>query len=180
VIQLTSAGTQAVVASEMHPDSTLVLRGFGAEPGDFRAQQLIEKHAVEADLTLTMTSAHRRDVLALAPRALARTFTLREAAALLELVGDAPIPGTGFGERARALVAALAQARSRRSADPAADDVLDPINRPVEVHQEAGELIAASLLPILGRLVNLHDADDDEADAPPGVTDETARIAPAR
>jgi protein-tyrosine-phosphatase len=154
-IRLVSAGTQAVVGSAMHPDSALVLRGLGAEPGEFRARQLTEAIAVAADLTLTMTRTHRRDVLALAPRAMARTFTLREAADLLALLGDDLEPsGDGLAERARTLVMAMAQARSRRQAGDG-DDVTDPIGRPVEVHQEVGEAIAEALLPILRRLADL-------------------------
>ena len=76
-VRLISAGTHAVVGSAMHPDSALVLAGFGATAGDFRARQLREEHPAQADLVLAMTRGHRRDVLGLAPRALARTFTLR-------------------------------------------------------------------------------------------------------
>jgi protein-tyrosine phosphatase len=154
-LRLVSAGTQAVVGSEMHPDSALVLRGYGAEPGDFRAQQLTDALAAGADLTLTMTRAHRADVLALAPRALARTFTLREAADALGLLGEDVQPaGEDVGERARNLVAAMAGARSRRQSGDG-DDVADPIGRPVEVHQEVGEAIAEALLPILRRLAGV-------------------------
>jgi protein-tyrosine-phosphatase len=154
-IGLISAGTRAVVGSEMHPDSALVLTGFGAQPGAFRAQQLTEVHPALADLTLTMTRGHRRDVLALAPRAMARTFTLREAAALLGLVPDgAPLNGDTLPDRARGLVAALASARSRR---PGAgdDDVRDPIGQPLEVHEEVGEMIVEALLPLLRRMAEL-------------------------
>jgi len=154
-IHVLSAGTQAVVGSGMHPHSALVLKGFGAQPGDFRAQQLTEAHAAPADLTLTMTRGHRRQVLALAPRALARTFTLREAAALLDLVPtDVQTRGETLPERARNLVAAMGAARSRR---PAADDddVLDPIGHPVEVHEEVGEMVAEALVPLLGRIADL-------------------------
>nr|WP_275585365.1 hypothetical protein [Blastococcus saxobsidens] len=158
-IQLISAGTQAVVASEMHPLSALVLAGFGADAGAFRAQQLTEQQPAHADLTLTMTRAHRRDVLEMAPRGLSRTFTLREAAALLELVPpEAGRAGGGFRESAGSLVAALAAARSRREAG-AEDDVRDPIGRPAEVHEEVGELIAGALLPLLGRLAELRELD---------------------
>jgi len=53
------------------------------------------------------------------------------------------------------LVQALAGARSSRTAGGGTDDdVLDRINRPVEVHEEAGELIAAALLPILRRIAD--------------------------
>jgi len=154
-IGLISTGTRAVVGSEMHPDSALVLTGFGARPGAFRAQQLTEVHPALADLTLTMTRGHRRDVLALAPRAMARTFTLREAAALLELVPDgARVDGDTLPDRARSLVAALASARSRRQG-AGDDDVRDPIGQPLEVHEEVGEMIVEALLPVLRRIAEL-------------------------
>jgi protein-tyrosine-phosphatase len=157
-VRLVSAGTRAVVGSEMHPDSALALRGYGVEPGDFRARQLVDTYATEADLVLTMTRGHRRDVLALNPRGLARTFTLREAAALLALVGDDVEPaGEDLGTRARNLVKALAEARSRRATDDS-DDVPDPIGRPLDAHEEAGKLIAEALLPILARIAALHAA----------------------
>lgn len=54
-IQLVSAGTQGVVGSAMHLGSALVLRGFGAEAGDFVARRLTPAIAADADLVLTMT-----------------------------------------------------------------------------------------------------------------------------
>src|SRR4051795_1365012 len=87
-VRLVSAGTQAVVGSAMHPDSALVLRGFGGNPDGFVARQLTDGLVMDADLVLTMTRGHRRDVLTLAPRALARTFTLREAADIVHILGE--------------------------------------------------------------------------------------------
>jgi protein-tyrosine-phosphatase len=163
-IRLISAGTRAVVGSAMHPDSALALRGLGAEPGDFRAQQLVEAITADVDLTLTMTRAHRSEVLRLVPRGLARTFTLREAADLLDLVHDVEHDGGALGERARNLVRAMAEARSRRQASDL-DDVADPIGQPLAVHEVAGEAIAEALLPILRRLSDLA-ARDGASDAP--------------
>ena len=161
-VRLISAGTRAVVGSEMHPHSAVVLAGFGAQAGDFRAQQLTEMLPLQADLILTMTRGHRRDVLAVAPRGLSRTFTLREAAALLEAVpDDEDLPGDTFAERVRSLVAALAAARSQRQAG-ADDDVHDPIGKPVEVHEEVGELIVTSFLPLLRRLADIHELADSQ------------------
>jgi protein-tyrosine phosphatase len=157
-VRLVSAGTRAVVGSTMHPDSLLVLQGLGAEAGNFRARQLVERMAAGADLTLTMTRAHRSEVLAAAPRALARTFTLREAADLLRLVDDDFRPvGATLADRARSLVAEMAAARPRRQGGED-DDVRDPIGLPVEVHEEVGVAIAQALLPILGRLARLNEA----------------------
>jgi protein-tyrosine-phosphatase len=153
-VRLVSAGTRAVVDSAMHPHSALVLRGFGAEAGDFRARQLVERMAADADLTLTMTRDHRREVLRHVPRALGRTFTLREAADLLRLVGDTQPGGADLSERGRALVKEMAAQRPLRHGD-ADDDVPDPIGQPVEVHEEVGQLIAEALLPILRRIADL-------------------------
>ena len=156
-VRLVSAGVGAVVGSGMHPDSALVLRGLGGDPDDFRARQLVDDMAIDADLTLTMTRAHRREVLKVAPRALSRTFTLREAADLLQLVGDdVDLPGENLAERARALVRAMGMARSQRQSDSEDDDILDPIGRPLEVHQEVGEAVAAALIVVLGRIVAVH------------------------
>jgi protein-tyrosine-phosphatase len=154
-IRLVSAGTRAVVGSAMHPHTALVLAGFGGHAGDFRAQQLTEAMPATADLILTMTRSHRRDVLAAAPRGLARTFTLLEAAALLGLLtNDAGFVGSTFPDRVRSLVAALAAARSRRSVS-GDDDVPDPIGHPVEVHEEVGEAIASAVLALLRRIADL-------------------------
>jgi protein-tyrosine phosphatase len=154
-VRLVSAGTQAVVGSAMHPDSALVLAGFGGSPDGFAARQLADGLIMEADLVLAMTRGHRRDVLTLAPRALARTFTLREAAHLVHILGDdVELPGETLLERGRALVKEMAIARSRRESG-GGDDVADPINRPVEAHQEAGDAIAEALIPVLDRLASL-------------------------
>jgi protein-tyrosine phosphatase len=154
-VLLTSAGTQAVVGSAMHPDSALVLQGFGGDPAGFRARQLVDAMAIDADLTLTMTRAHRREVLRLAPRALSRTFTLREAADLVQLLGaDVDPPGEGLADRARTLVQQMHAARWRRQSG-AGDDVRDPIGLSPEVHQEVGEAVAEALVPLLGRMAAL-------------------------
>jgi protein-tyrosine phosphatase len=155
LVQLSSAGTRAVVDSAMHPDSALVLHGLGAEAGNFRARQLADGMAAEADLVLTMTRAHRRDVLHSAPRALARTFTLREAADLLgKITPDASSSGPDFVSRAQALVAEMAAMRAqRRSSED--DDIRDPIGEAIEVHEEVGLAIAEALLSVLGRIAGL-------------------------
>ncbi|MCA0144884.1 hypothetical protein [Blastococcus sp. LR1] len=161
-IRVVSAGTQAVVGSAMHPDSALVLSGFGARAENFRAQQLTDALPAQADLILTMTRSHRREVLARAPRALARTFTVREAAGLLAVLdggSGSAVVGENFGHRVRSLVAALGGARSRRQGG-AEDDVPDPIRQPIEVHEQVAELIVESLLPLLSRIVSLHESLD--------------------
>ena len=159
LVRVHSAGTQAVVGSGVHPDSALVLAGFGGDPAGFAARQLDEHIAGDADLTLALTRAHRRDALKLAPRGLNRTFTLKEAGALAALVDPATeLAGNSFADRGRSLVKAMAAARSRRSSTRS-DDIADPIGQPLEVQQEVGEEIAGALLPLLARLVAVHPSD---------------------
>ncbi|MGY1749248.1 arsenate reductase/protein-tyrosine-phosphatase family protein [Modestobacter sp. SYSU DS0511] len=156
-IRVASAGTQAVVGSGVHPDSALVLTGFGGDPAGFAARQLREEMAAGADLVLTATRAHRRAALQLAPRALARTFTLREAADLVGLLNrDIQPAGDTHAGRCRALVAALAAARSRRASGEQ-DDIADPIGQPLEVHQQVGEEVSDALLRLLPRLAALRE-----------------------
>jgi protein-tyrosine phosphatase len=156
-VRIVSAGMRAVVDSAMHPDSALVLGDHGAEAGDFRARQFADHMADEADLILTMSRRHRQEVLERAPRALRRTFTLREASDLLRILEDDVAPdGPTFTHRARGLVARMAAARNRRQGS-ADDDVRDPIGQPLEVHAEAGEAIAEALFAVLRRLVDLGD-----------------------
>ena len=156
LVQLTSAGVGAVVGSAMHPDSALVLQGYGGDATGFTARQLREGMAIDADLTLTMTRAHRRRVLELAPRALSRTFTLREAASLTELLEEnVELPGDALVDRARVFVGKMNAARSRRQTD-ATDDIRDPIGLPVEVQEEVGAAIAEALIPLLVRIAALN------------------------
>jgi protein-tyrosine phosphatase len=157
--RVASAGTQAKPGDEMDPHTALVLRGLGGDPDRFWAQRLSPQLVEEADLVLTTTRDEREDVLAAAPRGLARTFTLLEAA---DLVTRVEISQPGLPERARELVAAMGAARSgRRSSD--ADDLADPAGRPVKVHQDVGEQVADAVLTVVGRLVG---APDDDRPSP--------------
>ncbi|WP_411969464.1 hypothetical protein [Geodermatophilus sp. YIM 151500] len=156
-IRLESAGTDAVVGAGMNPDSARVLRGLGGEPEGFVARQLASSMIERADLTLALSRRHRRRVLEMAPRSLARTFTLLEVA---ELAGYVPAHPDGSGDVAacaRAFVRALAAARSCRRGGGDADDIRDPIGQDVTVHQEVGEAISDALLPLLRRLVTYAD-----------------------
>ncbi len=154
-----SAGTHAVVGKGMEPSSALVLEGLGGDPTGFAAQQLTGDMIDGADLVLTMTRKHRREALKLAPRAMFRTYTLREAGDLLQSVDLTALPPvSALDERARALVAALgAQRATRRRTDRDADDVLDPIGQRASVHQRVGEQIFDSLIPLLTALCGPRD-----------------------
>lgn len=150
--RVVSAGTRAAAGLPMDADAALVLRGLGGDPAGFRAQPVSPDMVAAADLTLTMTRQDREDVLALAPRYLARTFTLLEAC---DLTGHIDVPTEGVpAERARSAVQLLAAARVGRRVSEA-DDVPDPAGRPRRVQQEVGETVAGALLHVLDRLLGV-------------------------
>jgi protein-tyrosine-phosphatase len=168
-IRLRSAGTRAVVGSGVHPDSAAVLTALGGDARGFAARQLTEEIACEADLTLALTREHRRSALKRAPRGLARTFTLVEAADLASRIPFATVlPGETFPDRCRSLVREMAAGRGRRSSD-ARDDIPDPVGRDAEVHQDVGQVIADGIVRLFGRLTDLsstHRLADRRVEAP--------------
>jgi len=148
LVHVESAGTRAVVGAPVHPDTARVVNDLGGDVEGFAARRLTKDMLAEADLVLTMTTEHRTIALGLEPRALSRTFTLREAADLVRLVADAP---AGPGHRAtgpRSLAQRMAGVRSRRGRG-GADDIADPMNRPAEMHREAAEVVSTCLDPVL-------------------------------
>jgi protein-tyrosine phosphatase len=155
VLTASSAGTDAVVGHGMDTSSAAVLLGLGGDPTGFRARQLTPGMVTKADLVLTMTGSHRREVLEASPRAMSRTFTLLEAAALLEDLPTEQLPtGTDVDRRGHELMQALARRRAmRRLSEPAWDDVKDPIGRPASVHLEMGDAIAGALGRVVDELV---------------------------
>ena len=151
--RIVSAGTEAVAGHEMSPESALVLNGLGGDPAKFWAGKVNADLASSTDLTLTMTRQEQEEVLAVAPRSLARTFTLLEAVDLLGMIDpDEDSDGAAEPERARRVVRSMAAARTRRRSSPE-DDIPDPLGRPLKVHQEVGEVIADAMLLVLGRLI---------------------------
>lgn len=142
--EVASAGVGAMVGAAMTPEAAVHLRAHGGSDAGFAARSLIPSMTAESDLVLTATRAIRSRVLEDSPAALRRTFTVREFAALLDVVPAQADP--------RALVGAAAQARSQ--AMPDGHDIPDPYGRGEEAHAvaaramaEAVERIAAALAP---------------------------------
>jgi protein-tyrosine phosphatase len=130
-----SAGTRAVIGHAMHRNAVPVLQGLGGDPTNFVARQLTSKIVSSADLTLTMTAAHRDSVLEIAPHKFNRTFTLSEASRLVSTCGAETIVD-------------LAPLRSQLSADERLD-ILDPIGQDIEFFARVGAQIADLLPPII-------------------------------
>ena len=119
----------------IEPFASSVLKNLGGDVSDFAARQLTPRIAADADLVLTMTAAHRDEVLRLAPRQLHRTFTLREATRLIS-------------EYHAQNISDLAAVRSRFPARGQLD-IPDPIGRDEAFFATVGAQIADLLPPIL-------------------------------
>jgi protein-tyrosine phosphatase len=156
-IEVTSAGTYALVGARMAPEAASLAARLGApDQPEHRARALEPSMIHEADLVLAMARDHREWILREAPSAMKRVFTLREFAHLVAAVPDVS-PSRSRpsrvgslevdGESLRARVAQLAANRGVVHAlnDSADADVIDPFGMPAAAHDRC----AAQLVPAL-------------------------------
>lgn len=167
-VELTSAGTRALVGHPMPDDAQRVARAHGV-PADVaaehRAQQLTGELIADADLVVALAREHRADVVRTLPAAARKTVTLREAARLVESLADAPhvdVPQLRTLPVADALRELVPLALAERGvaappADPLDDDVVDPYRQAPEVYARSGEQIADATTRILTALQRLAD-----------------------
>ena len=146
-----SAGTQALVGHHMPEIQQDIAAQLGVESAEgHRAQQLTLQHVENADLILGMERYHRSEAVKLSPRALRRTFTLRELARIAELVPNEDI---AFSEEAnlvenmKALIEAAAVNRGLAVSfvHPEESDVIDPYRRSKQTYYESRDQVVAAL-----------------------------------
>ncbi|MHA0286126.1 arsenate reductase/protein-tyrosine-phosphatase family protein [Mycobacterium sp. C3-094] len=130
-----SAGTRAVIAHPMDPESARVVQEMGGSASDFAARQLTAKIAASADLVVTMARQHRDAVLGLAPRLMGKTFTIAEASILAK----------DFGARRAEDLRVLRPQLAGKSLL----DVPDPIGQRRDVFESVGQQIASMVLSIV-------------------------------
>jgi len=135
-VRVSSAGVRALVGDPMNESSAAELRRLGGDPDGFVSSQVTSARATEADLVITATRDLRSRVLEEAPRALKRTFTIREFAAL---ASDGPERRRVSG--AADLVALVANWRA--STEILEYDVPDPIGKSEEVHRAVADMLDA-------------------------------------
>ncbi len=133
--EVSSAGVGAMVGSPMTTESAGHLVSYGGSADGFAARQLVPPMVKESDLVLTATKAIRSRVLEDTPGALRRTFTVREFAALLDVVPAASDPAV--------IVSAAAAERSRAALSDY--DIPDPYGRGDQAHALAAEAMAVAV-----------------------------------
>jgi protein-tyrosine phosphatase len=149
-----SAGTHAVVGAPVQLPSARIIESHGGRPDGFAARQLTPGMLRGADLILTMTAAHRSDVVGMDPSALKRTFTIREFARMLnalEARDAGPAPDADLFMWWKALPGRAAAVRHLALVQNAADnDVADPYRLGPEAYQRMEDELAPAVLTILG------------------------------
>ncbi|WP_411730607.1 low molecular weight phosphatase family protein [Paeniglutamicibacter sp.] len=153
-----SAGAHALVGHQMDERSSMKLREVGVASDEFVARQLNEDIANGNDLILALTDEHRSNIVAMSPRLLKRTYTVREFATVLgELAAlpDSTLPkgkdSTTVDTRWAALlnkaqlVRHVARAKSEGNLD-----VIDPYRQSDPVYERMVE----ELLPALRLIVS--------------------------
>lgn len=140
-----SSGTFARVGAPLEERAGEVLRTLGADPTGFEGRQLEREHIDSADLVITASREHRAAVARLDPRAVRRTFTLRELARLVEGLG--PLQGPTLGDRVPELAQRAAALRGIVRGDrPEDDDLADPYGRRAADFEVCARTVCESLV----------------------------------
>lgn len=134
-IVVSSVGTGALVGEGIHIPMAHLLEQSGIASGPFHAREASVETLADADLVLGMTRRHRSAAVALAPRLVTRTFTLRELARLARELRLAHDPYSSVPDRLRALVTEAS--RRRTPAPEGADDIADPYRRDQAAYERA-------------------------------------------
>lgn len=149
-VRVESAGTHALIDSAPPEQTQRVGLDLGAaDIAEHCSRQLTVEQLEGADLVLAMAKEHRAAVAELLPRAVRRTFAIREFARLAAHVDESDLDALRQmqpGEGLRAAVETVAQLRGtvERPEDSAEDDVVDPYRQADEVfHESAAQLVPA-------------------------------------
>lgn len=151
-VEVSSAGTGALVGEPISPPMAELIAAEGADTGDFAARQLTPSILRAADVVITMTSSHRTQTVSVLPAAVQHTFTLGELAVMLDKVREADIvarsgPSATAAER---LGVAVVLAKNHRTlgVDPD-EDVVDPYRQSADVYARSFRQIKQGLQPLM-------------------------------
>lgn len=155
-----SAGTRALVDSQMDPESFTRLQAIGIDDNGFRSRQLTPEMAADADLILTATRDHRAEVVQLQPKALKYTFAVADFSDLVDGINEVPAASGGFfGPADDSYVARLVDyVGTRRTMTHPLDEDTADIPDPYRRGPEAFDLMVQrtdALLPGIVRVLKL-------------------------
>jgi low molecular weight protein-tyrosine phosphatase len=149
-----SAGTLARTGDPMPPDTLAVLSERRIDGSGFRATYLDQAALGGVDVVIGAAREHRAAAVTLRPGLLNRAFTLHELARISAGIDASELSTSSADDRFGELVHLAASRRTHSlPADPADDDLDDPIGRPyaefVRCAAAVETLVAAILRPVL-------------------------------
>jgi protein-tyrosine phosphatase len=164
-VAVASAGIAALVGEPIDEEVASRLRRLGADPRNFVARQIDEGTVAGADVVITLTRQHRREVVALHPRAVRRTLTLLELARLVPVVSITHPPDSGPAARLRTLAqVALAHRGLLPPVHPEDDDVSDPLGRDARAYDLATSKINTAVTVVLDALAAPGDVQQEDVE----------------
>lgn len=143
-VNVHSAGTWALDGHPIDEQMADLLNSVGVRADDFAARQVEPGHLRASDLVLALTTAHRADMLQLAPAAVRRSFTLLEFARIVGSVDFPTIPAGDVAHRLREMVTVASRHRMLGEVING-DDVPDPYRRGPEAFEASFELIKTAV-----------------------------------
>lgn len=138
-MRVKSAGLRVGAGYYPAAETLAIAKERGVDGEALRSVQLAGEMLEAADLVVTMTADHATDVLALAPEAVEKTFTLKEVAALVAALPPSD-PSTDRGK----VLERIAEAHRLRSESPGTnppEDVSDPLGMPPDAYREVASEI---------------------------------------
>jgi protein-tyrosine phosphatase len=153
-VEVESAGVSGWEGSAATEEAVQALVELHIDISDHQARRLTRRLVDAADLVVAMAGEHRDAVTRVVPRAVPRTFTLKELVRLLEADG---VSG-GSAPPAERIRARVERADARRTAAPKPggdEDVADPLGLGLEAYRatawELEELSARVVAGLLGQ-----------------------------
>ena len=141
-----SAGTNAVADIPATDDAITVMKGEGLDISGHRSRPIDAGELDGADLVVTMTRAHLRDLATRSPAVFPRVFTLKE---LARRAREQP---RDSGEEVHAWITRLGA--GRRTTDLLGDDPLDDVEDPIGCPMERYSEVAAELATAVSSVVD--------------------------
>lgn len=150
-IQVSSAGTRALVGRSIEGPSATALRELGGNAEGHVARQLTTGLVAKADLVLTAASVHCAAIVQADPRAFRTAFTVREFGRLGASLG--PLDGPATDGVLRERVAQVAGQRGWvQAAEPGADEIGDPFGAPLDIARHCAAQLAQAVDGVVSAL----------------------------
>jgi protein-tyrosine phosphatase len=152
-IEVSSAGTHALVGRDMDAGTRELLQHNGVDVAGFAARDLTSELVAAADLVVAAAREHRGAAARLHPAAMGRMFTLRDLADLLsEATPDDLAANAGEATWVRQVAVTASRRRGVVPARQEGVDITDPIGGPPSLFARMAAEVDDALAPVVRAL----------------------------